>query len=120
MRVTWMTALMLPLLCSPAVLSDTHLEWHCNGRGVFVGRAGPCRAALPEDSKSVVLCAVQDDTSSTPSKLQRTSHERGHDTAPEAQLLDDPSDDRDPDVDPAATAAEADIYGDWDDDDIQI
>lgn len=37
MRVTWIIALMLPLmlplLLSPAVLSDTHLQWHCNGKG---------------------------------------------------------------------------------------
>ena len=81
---------------------------------------GLCRAAPPGDPRGVVLCAAQDDTNSTQSKLQRTSHERSRDAAPEAQLLDDPSDDPDPGVDPAATGAEADIYGDWDDDDIQI
>ena len=92
----------------------------CAGREVFVGPVGPCIAALPEDPTGVVLCAAQDDTNSTQSKLQRTSHERSRDAAPDAQLLVDPSDDPDPDVDPATTAAEADIYGDWDDDDVQI
>lgn len=80
----------------------------------------PAELHLPEDPKGVAPCAAQDDTNSTQSKLQRTSHERSRNTAPEAQLLDDSSDDPDPDVDPATTAAEPDIFGDWDDDDIQI
>jgi hypothetical protein len=105
---------------SPAVLAGISLQWHCNGKGVFVGPVGPCRAAVPETSYSAVLCAAQDDTNSTQSKLQRTSHERSRDAAPEAQLLDGPLDDPDPGVEPAPTAVEADIYGDWDDDDIQI
>jgi hypothetical protein len=54
------------------------------------------------------------------SKLQRTGDKRSRDAAPAVQLLDDPTDDPDPEVDPVAAEAEADIYGDWDDDEIQI
>ena len=67
------------------------------------------------------IYAAQDDTNSMQSKQQRTGDERSRDAASEVQLLDNPADDPDPDVDAAgAEAAEADIYGDWDDDEVQI
>lgn len=62
---------------------------------------------------------MQGDVHGVQSKLPRTSVEGGRSgSTPQPKLADDPADDPVLGVDPVA--AEADIYGDWDDDDIQI
>lgn len=55
------------------------------------------------------------------SKLMRTSVEGGRSSAaPELSADDDPADDPLPAAYQQAAAGEEDIFGDWDDDDIQI